>query len=337
MGGFQAVASGLGEAGEQEGQGLNQALNQALKVQLQNHNISMDQSNLALRQLQAKQSYDVAQQSHDLTRQQMLENGWTHTGTVKGADGQYYQQFDNPRMPPGQQTRTIPYSGGGVPPDSFEAHLAQRQQLINQGVDKDKAAEIAFKVAGLYRTDPAGLVKEYQQLAKDMNEDNDISTVPVFGFGKIDISTPEGQAKYAQAMIDSGRGMAPLLRGMMGLGGKPTDMTGWTANEQREYKALESEVNRKTQNVEKMMGIYGQATFMPGSSLNDLKDVTKQMDDLQTPLFKQLEDKAEEINARHGRAVSNTVSVIAPDGRRGTIPKGDLAKALAQGYKQVTP
>jgi len=305
MGGFQAVASGLGGAGEDLGTGLNNALNEALKVQLQQHNIGMDQSNLALRQAQQKQEYDLAQQQHELMRQQMLSNGWTHTGTVKGPDGHYYQQFDNPRMPAGQQTTRIPYGGenGGVPPDSMEAMLDNYKRLKEQGFEDTRAQQLAFKSVNLYRTDPAGLVGEYAKYAKELNEDKGVDKVPVFGFGTIDISTEAGQAKYAQAMIDSGRGMGPLLRSMMGYGpgaAGSKDMTGWTANEQREYRAIEEEARRREDILTKMGTAQMSNTFDPDQQKAITKQVMDQIDDL----WSEPNKKADEINARHGRGVT---------------------------------
>src|SRR6266436_5519072 len=164
MGGWgQAITSGIGETGEQLGTGLNNALTEALKVQMQQHVIGHDNATLALEEARQKQTYDIASQQHELMRQQMLEQGWTHTGTVKDPDGTYYQQFDNPRMPAGQQTRRIPYGGanGGVPPDSMEAMLDNYKRLKEQGFEDTRAQQLAFKSVNLYRTDPAGLLGEY--------------------------------------------------------------------------------------------------------------------------------------------------------------------------------
>jgi hypothetical protein len=337
MGGFQAVASGLGETGEQLGTGLNNALNEALKVQLQQHNIGMDQAHLALAQAQQKQTYDLATQQHDLMRQQMLESGWTHTGTVKDPDGTYYQQFDNPRMPAGQQTRRIPYGGGngGVPPDSMEAMLDNYKRLKEQGFEDTRAQQLAFKSVNLYRTDPAGLVGEYAKYAKELNEEKGVSKVPVFGFGTIDISNEAGQAKYAQAMIDSGRGMGPLLRSMMGFGGAAgsRDMTGWTANEQREYRAVEEEAKRREDILTKMGTAQMSNTFNPEEQKAVTKSVMDQIDDL----WKGPHEKYDEINNRHGRGAGDMVPVTAPDGTPGRVPKARLAEALSKGYNLAAP
>lgn len=332
MGTWQAINSGIGETGEQMGQGMNNALNEALKVQLQQHNMGMDQAHLQLAQAQQKQTYDLAQQQHELMRQQMLSQGWTHTGTVKGEDGRYYQQFDNPRMPLGQQTTRIPYGGesGGVPPDSMEAMLDNYKRLKEQGFEDTRAQQLAFKSVNLYRTDPAGLLGEYGKYAKELNEDKGVGKVPVFGFGTMDISTEEGRAKYAQAMIDSGRGMGPLLRAMMGYGtGKDKDMTGWTAGEAREFRPLQDEAKRQEDMLTKMAIARMGATFDP----NEQKAIQQELMTQTSGLWKNVDDKYAEISNRHHAGIAFQVPPNAPPATNqpdGALLKDHNGKVIAK-------
>jgi len=295
--GLQGVLSGIGEGGEQAGQGLNAALNEALKVRAQQHQENVDTAHINLAQAAQQQAYTLAQQQHELMRQSMLQNGWTHTGTVKGVDGNYYQQFDNPRMPVGSQTTRIPYNG--TPPDSLEAMLNNYKQLKEQGFEDTRAQQLAFKAVNLYRTDPAGLLQEYSKYAKELNEEKGVTKVPVFGFGNIDISTEAGQAKYAQAMNDSGRGYATLLRSLMGYGPKQNDMTGWTANEQREYKAVEAQQKLEEETLMKFYTLQmGLPTAMDPNVQNQIR---QSMLEASSKSSKALQDKQDEINGRHNK------------------------------------
>lgn len=342
MGGFQAVAAGLGQTGEELGAGQNAALNEALKVRAQLHSEQMDTSHLALAQAGQQQALAIAQQQHELMRQQMLQSGWTHTGTVKGADGLYYQQFDNPRMPPGQQTSRIPYVGG-VPPDSPEGLMQSYKYYANQKDDNGEPLlshrEIIKKVMGLddlYHQGPAQVIQGFREDAEAQAKKG-LKYIEVPGYGKVAIDTPNGQARYAQINADSYWGKGAFLRASMGIGGKPIDMTGWTKQEVGEYKSFEAEIARKEQAAAKFgesaMANSIQAMSDPAGAATSGFDAYNAMVE---PLHAQLQAKQEEINARHSnRPVADVVDVISPQGVPGRIPRANLKRALALGYREA--
>jgi len=162
MGAFQAVASGLGEAGEQGGQGVNQALNEALKVRQQNFVESNAANEIALRYAQLRQQGSLEGQRNDLLHQQLVGQGWKDQGlTLDPSTKQYVRTYYNTQT---GETSKLPQSGN--PPDSPQAHLDTYKMLVEQGFDPTKAQEIAFKMGNLYRTDPVGVAQEWQDRAK---------------------------------------------------------------------------------------------------------------------------------------------------------------------------
>ena len=304
----QAIESGIGEAGEQAGQGINQAIIEAQRIKQQQDTqantltqLDQAQQRINLEKLGQQQTYGLAKSQQDLYRENIMRQGWNHAGTVKDGNGQYYQVYDNPNMPPGQQTTRIPYNG--IPPDSMEAQIANFHDLQDQGFEPEKAMQIAFKQAGLYRNSPAEQLGEWQKAAQSLFEDKGVKSVPVFGYGNIDISTPEGQAKYAQAMADSGsRGAAAYIRATMGngagVGKSNVNMTGWTPNEQREFKSLEAEVLKQES---AFSNIYDRALSNSFDPVADAEKIAKLYQEKVGPYQAQLEAKRAEIDARHGR------------------------------------
>lgn len=248
MGGFQAVAAGLSSGIEDAAQGTNAAFNTALKTADIQHGWQQEAVRNKLQQQIADQNYTLGQQSHDLMRQQLMQQGWHDLGVSKDANGAYQRTLYNPVS---GQSRVVP--SPGLPPDSPEAKLKLYSHLLNdvKGPDNkpqltsSQAWELSTGFQRGYQGDPAGQTASYAQLAKQMFE-NGVTNTTIPGMGKFNLSTPEGQYKYAQAMEATTRPGAGLYRVMNpgawaqsspSRAGKLVDTSGMTAGEKREYDA----------------------------------------------------------------------------------------------------
>lgn len=322
MGGFQAVAGALGETGENAATGINNALNEALKVRAQLHGENVDQAHITLQQQAQQQAYTIAQQQHELTRQQILQSGWRDMGATMGPNG-YVRNFYNDQT---KENRAIPISG--TPPDSMENMLNHFKTLSGM-TDQDghpvltamQAKQIAFKMPQLYREGPVGMLEGFTDYAREMNEKG-ISAVKVPGFGKIDITTPEGQAQFSQTMMDT-----VYQRSLMAAMWKtqhPTDMSGWSANEQREFKAVED----KNKAMEQILLKVAEARMnsIAGMDPTAQQAMQKELMDSVLPLYNETQAKEAEINARHGRVAPTSAAGV------GGPPAGAIsAKGVADG------
>lgn len=330
MGTFQAVASGLGEAGEQAGQGYNQALNEALKYRQQAFMEKQAgvQSDFQNRQLD--QSYKLAQQQHDLFHQQMVAQGWDAGVVTKDPNtGKYMRTYTNKQT--GEQ-RTLPEVGN--PPDSAEAHLETYKMLKEQGWDDNKAMQAAFKVGNLYRTDPVGMAQEWQDRAKQLFEDKGVKSVPIIGYGKVDISTPAGQANYAQIMVDGNtRSAAAMARAMYGNGAgvaNGRNMDGFTADEAREFKAYE----------ESLKGMGGLRERLAVANINNTLDSTERKE-LTESTIKQQQADEDKLNSKYNEIGSRRAwSVSAFMNANPTATSAQIGQAkqqAARAHKRIVP
>lgn len=342
MGGFQAVASGLGQTGEDLGQGMQGALNEALKVRAQSHEEEMDKAKLTLAQAAQTQSYQIAQQEHELTRQHIIQNGWTDMGATVNKDGSFSRSFYNKSLPEGQNTRVVPLSG--IPPDSPQG-LVQHYNVLrgmtdekgNRLFDDMQAKQVAFRMPSLYKEGPAGILDSFRDSAAEQFEKG-VKAIKIPGLGKYPIDTPKGQADYAQAVLST---IHPggLYRAMNPSSfGKQADMTGWTAGEQREYNSLKDQVNKMEQLSTQMAVARMQATLDPNEQAKIQSDLLTTI----SPMYKQLEEKQNEISNRHHAPIAFQVPVGAPpatgqkDGAILTDSRGQ-AVAKAKGGKWVSP
>lgn len=347
MGAFQAVASGLGQAGEQAGQGINDALTQALKVRAQNHLEEMDAAHLKLadsaqnfqqsfQTSSQHQAYTLAQQQHELAREQLIQSGWKDLGSqLDPSSGKYFRTMYNDNT---KQTSKVPLDG--VPPDSPAGQISYMKTL--QGMtDGDsgkplftpmQAKQIAFKMPNLYREGPAGIVQSFIDDAQDQ-AGNGVKNINVPGVGKFDITSPQGRANYAQATLAT---IHPggLYRALNPTSptGKAGDQTGWTANETREYKATADQAGRTEAALTKLMEVQLNNTLDPQAQQ---AISSRFMDQIQN-VWKNADAKQTEINARH-QLNPNNVQVINAQGVPGTIPRANLAEALKRGYTVPPP
>lgn len=241
MGGFQAVASGLGEAGEQTGQGINNAINEALKVRQQTHLEDVDKAHITLQQQAQQQAYTVAQQQHELMRQGLIQNNQEDLGvSLNPATNKYIRNFRD------KTTNKInSYPVEGVPPDSPQGltnyYKTLKSMTSERGTpilsDKEAMA-MAFKFPGLFREGPVGMLQGFQDHAEELVR-NGIKEARIPGIGRIDLTKDNGPVNYSQAMMD-----VIYQRGMMSayLRAQQTgrDMTGFTPGETRDYKAAEA-------------------------------------------------------------------------------------------------
>lgn len=335
MGGFQAFSSAIGETGENLGVGMQGALNEALKVRQQMHDESMDKAKLALAQAGQQQEWNLAQQAHELTRSQIIQSGWKDMGATVNKDGTFSRNFFNDQLPEGQNRKVVPLSG--IPPDSPQG-LLQHYQTIrgltdekgNRLFDDMQSKQVAFRMPSLYKEGPAGLLDSFRDSAEEQFEKG-VKAIKIPGLGTYPIDTPAGRANYAQGVLST---IHPggLYRAMNpGAFGKQTDQSGWTAGEKREYDGLKDQVNKMEQLVVSSANTRMMATLDP----NEQAKIQQDMISTITPMYKQLEDKQNEISARHNRAVGDTVQVISPTGVPGTIPRANLPTALSKGYKQA--
>lgn len=341
MGAFQAVASGLGEAGENLGTGINNAEQTALKLRQQSHIENVDASHIALAQAMQKQQYDIAQQQHELMRQQILSNGWAHVGTVKEGD-QYFQVFQNPRMPQGQQNMKLPYNG--VPPDSPESMINSYKTFRTMKDENDhplftdtQAKQVAFKMANLYREGPSGIVQGFREDAEERAAAG-VKSIRIPGLGEFPISTPKGISDYAQAVLSTIHpgGLYRALNGGAGTGAK--DMTGWTAGELREYKPLEEKARRSEELLKSLAVAQMNMTFDPKQQ----ESIRQQLLEQTSSIWKEPEEKYAEIGNRHHAPITFQVPAGAPpasgqpDGAQLKDRNGNVV-AVAKGGKWQAP
>jgi len=297
MGGFQGVAAGLASTGEGIGTGVENALNEALKIRAQTFGEQMQSGELALRQAQLKQTYDIAQQQHELGRQQLIQSGWRDLGpTVEG--GQYYRTFYNEAT---KQTSRLPIEG--TPPDSPAALLNYYRTVRGMTDDNGKpvftdlqAKQVAFKMPQLYREGPVGMMEGFRDYAKDSLGYDDVKS-----------------QKFAQQQLDLIYGRGAYIRSMFGnYPGQGANMTGWTANEQREYKAYQDEEGRQ----ERMLTAIAERQIAALSSsmlAMDPEALQKKIQEIEQGLMTQLEpfhtatiNKQNEISQRHPGAAPST-------------------------------
>jgi len=302
MGAFQGVAAGLGGQGEDMGAGFNQTLNEALKVRAQTAAEQNEAARIGLAQQQQKQNYTLAQQQHDLLRQQLISSGWRDLGATVQQDGTYARNFQN--LTTGE-TKTLPMQG--VPPDSFPALMSHYQTLLGQKNDagepifsEREAKQIAFKVNNLYRETPQEILSSFQEEAASQ-ANKGLKAIQVPGFGRIDISSPDGQSRYAQIMFDNYYGKGALMRAAMGFGpgsgtGANRDMTGFTAGERRDYQSYANSIDTALTAKEKFYGmlLQGPAAFDP----DKVNDIQKRFLEDVDKAEKAKDDKYKELEGR---------------------------------------
>jgi hypothetical protein len=349
MGAFQAVASGLGETGEQVGQGLNQALNEALKVRSQLHGEQMDTAHLSLAQAALAQQGHLAELSHDLTRLQIMQNNQEDLGvTLDPKTGQYARNFRDKTT---NQIRQLPLAPGSVPPDSPQGQMAYYQTLISQKRDDGtpmfsdtQAKQIAFKMPQAYRTDPAGVMTGFQELVR-----SDPYNL-----------TGQEAIKKAEQLYAEYVGRGGYFRWANGGLGNSKDLTGFTAGEKRQYDAEVSPLKLQEQMLQSVMRSEMGTAITPQQSeaisqkylpalmqlysqeqeiINNIKGKRSggnvgQMPDV-SGLMKMIGIKPPASGTTSPAAEAGMVDVISPEGVPGQIPKANLQKALAQGYKQA--
>lgn len=342
MGNFQAVASGLGGAGEDIGVGLNNALNESLRVRqqdlaekAQSHGEQMDAAHLKLAEAGQLQSYNIAQQAHELTRQQIIQSGWKDMGATVGPDGKYNRTFYNEQLPEGQNKKVVPLAG--VPPDSPQGLLQYYKTVsgMQDGNNKPlftdlQAKQIAFKMPQLYREGPAGIVDSFMDNAKEA-AGNGVKAIKIPGLGSYDITTPKGIADFGQAALSTIHPGGLYRATNPAAFGKGPDTTGWTANDKREFDSFANPIKA----IQAAMGRMADAQIAGNFDPREQDKIRQQYLETVTNQEKQIQDKQDEISARHGRAVADMVNVISPQGVPGTIPRSNLSKAIQQGYKQV--
>lgn len=298
MGAFQAIASGIGQMGQDIGTGEALAKEDFQKSALLKHTMEQDRAKQALAELTQKQNYGIAQQQNELFKQQMIQSGWQHAGTVKNASGQYETRFYNPRN---GEIKVMPH-GGGVPPDSFEAKFSNYKALIEQvadmkkkGVDVDidnmEAFRAAFGMGGQPR-DPVAQLSAYAEWAKTLNG-RGMKTVNVPGIGNVDITTPAGQANYAQQMMVSG----PRLMYQMANQAN-RDLTGFTAGERRELATVQAMIapNLKAAEDEMTKRLAGIEAYQPGG----VEKIHDEAAKARIRYSKPYNDLINEIRQRHG-------------------------------------
>lgn len=340
MGGFQAVASGLGGAGEDIGVGLNNALNESLRVRQQDlaekaqaHGEQVDAAHIKLAEAAQAQSYNIAQQSHELTRQQIIQSGWKDMGATIGPDGKYSRSFYNEQLPEGQNRKVVPLAG--VPPDSPQGLLQHYQVIKGMKDENDKpmfndlqAKQIAFKMPNLYREGPAGIVDSFMDMAREEAK-NGVKAIKIPGLGSFPINTDKGIADYGQAVLSTihpgglYRALNPSAYG----GGK--DMTGFTAGEKREFDSFANPIKAMQAAMGRVTDAQIAGTFDPAAQ--DI--LRKQYLEGVTSQEKQIQEKYDEIANRHHGGIAFQVPAGAlpaqgqPDG---SLLKDSKGKVIAK-------
>lgn len=332
MGGFQAVASGLGEAGEQTGQGINNAINEALKVRQQTHLEDVDKAHITLAQQAQQQAYIVAQQQHELMRAQILQAGWKDMGATVGSDGKYARNFYNEQS---KEQRSIPMNG--TPPDSMENMLNHYKTLSGLKDENDnplftpmQAKQVAFKMPQLYREGPVGMLEGFTDYAKEKG-DAGIKAIKVPGFGTVDITTPQGQAHFGQTMMDTiyqRSLMAAMYRT------QNVDHTGWTANDKREFDAVANQNKIMEQMFLKIAET--RMNSIAGMDPEAQKAMQKELMDNVLPLYKQTQEKEDEINARHNKTANLPMQGVkwSRSGWQAANPGKNVEEAAAEAKKR---
>lgn len=352
MGGFQAVAAGLGQAGEEAGKGINDALTQALKVRAQQHLEDMDAAhlNLAQKAQTFQQAYETNaqhqaasqfQQSHELAREALIKGGWKDLGSqIDPANGRYFRTMYNDQT---QQTTKVYLDG--VPPDSPTGMINYYKTLRGMTGDNGKplfddtqSKMIAFKMPNVYREGPAGMVQSFIDTAEDQFKNNGTKSIKIPGVGTFDISTPQGRVNYAQgalATIHPG-GLYRALNPNSATG-KPIDQTGWTGNEMREYNAEANKAKVTENTILKLAEAQMNGILDPTGKQQEA--LTKNVMDQVTAAYARADQKAEEISARHQSNPNNVRGLMLINGKwvEGTIPKSNQASAIASGRFKLLP
>lgn len=354
MGGFQAVAAGLGQAGEEAGKGINDALTQALKVRAQQHLEDMDAAhlNLAQKAQTFQQAYETNaqhqaasqfQQSHELAREALIKGGWKDLGSqIDPANGRYFRTMYNDQT---QQTTKVYLDG--VPPDSPTGMINYYKTLRGMTGDNGKplfddmkAKEIAFKMPNLYREGPAGIVQSFIDDAQDQ-ANNGVKSISVPGIGKFDITTPGGRSNYAQATLATihpgglYRALNPTTSS-----GKALDQTGWTGNEMREYNAEANKAKVMENAILKLAEAQMNGILDPTGKQQEA--LTKNAIDQVTSAYARADQKAEEISARHqtGNNPNTRVPGFVWNGQqwiKGTIALKDKQASVSNGTFKELP
>lgn len=306
MGTFQAIASGLGETGESLGQGQNQALTEALKVRAQAHLEDMDTAHLALAKAGQEQAYNIAQQQHDLFRQQLLQNNQEDLGLAfDSSTGGYVR---NMRDKTTNKITGYPLGPGVYPPDSPEMQMANYKRLLNMTKDgtpdgekvftSTAARNKAFAITARYGLSPVDQLQGFREDGEDL-KDRGVTTLHIPGFGTVDFRKPGAVEQYAQweNQAQHPQGLGSLLRAETGL--KQVDTTGWTANEQRQYRAAENREKYKEQQAMEMekINMLDPSSWGPEAAKARHDRLTAASDEM----YKNLETLEDEINRVHGR------------------------------------
>jgi hypothetical protein len=328
--------------GEDIGVGLNNALNEALKVRQQNlaersesHGEDVDKAHIALAQAGQQQAYNIAQQAHELTRQQIIQSGWKDMGSSVNPDGSYNRTFYNEQLPEGQNKKVVPVSG--VPPDSPQGLLQYYKTVAGMKGGDDKplftdlqAKQIAFKMPQLYREGPAGIVDSFRDSARDQ-ADNGVKAIKIPGLGSYDITTDKGRADYAQAVLSTIHPGGLYRATNPAAFGKGADMTGWTAGEKREFDAIANPIRAMQTAMGRMADAQIANTFDPAQQ----DAIRKQYIESVVNQEKQIQEKQAEISNRHHGGIAFQVPAGAPaaqgqpDGATLKDSKGNvIAKAV---------
>lgn len=335
MGGFQAFSEGVGATGEQLAGGMQNALNEALKVRAQLHGEQMDAAHLALAQAGQQQAYNLAQQQHELTRQQIIQQGWRDLGpTVE--NGQYSRTFYNDNT---KQYSRVPIQGN--PPDSPGAAMNYYAMLKSIVDDKnhpaftdDQAKRIAFRMPNLYREGPVGMMEGFRDLGRDLASSG--TTKIKGGLGQdIDLSTPEGIQAFAQDQQDLVYGRGGYFRSLWGSSAAGRDMTGFTTGEAREYKAAEDGLNSYAQMLEKAAGLQMQSIL--GLDPSKVKDINDNLIQQFIMLQGMKDDKYNEIlGRRNPQAIDKSKPLMGKLLSKSQWAKGNPGKDVDAAMKQFT-
>ena len=242
MGALQAITGGFGKLGSEIGAGDVTAQQQELQKANIEQNWQMNYVRNQLEQQRLQQTWDIAQQQHDLTRQQIIQQGYRDMGaTIDPASGQYYRTFINPAT---GDTRRVPVQG--TPPDSPQGMMNYFQQVRglkdsngNPLLSDTEAAQIAFRMPMLYRQGPAAQFQSFVDQAQDYANQG-IKSIKGPDGKQIDLTSPQGRIAYAQMQQDLIYGRSGFFHygpGNLLGGGAAKDLSGFTAGEQREYNA----------------------------------------------------------------------------------------------------
>lgn len=277
MGAFQAVAAGLGGAGEDLSKGVEANVNQ-------NHQFLMDylsrqNSNrqLDLQQQQQANTQKYQKSMIDLQHESMEDAGYQNVGASKDKDGNWVRTFVNPRT---KQTHDFKLSG--PPPDSFEFQNSLYQQLKTEHPEwsDDLATSLAFKAPYANRADPASYWTGLY---------NQASQHPEY------LKKGETARGFADRMMELYKGAGSYIRAENGGWPNPNGGIGLTAKEMNLYKAV---VGQRTAALNKSYDIdrgkvpaAGAFEFVTGAHAKALQ----QLNDKYAPLQKQLDDQGSQL------------------------------------------